>query len=273
MDWTKCIVCQKDKKKELTQCPANSKRKDVGAGYSSFVSNLKAFQELHIEPTPYINVSLLDQGNGIEQTLNDNKAVWHKSCRDIFSNTKLERAKKRKLSEIDLESGVDYNITETTTTSFSPIKPRRSLTDSLVQPEIHCFFCEKSDDATNLHAASMLEVDQKVRECAFLLQDSRLIAKLSAGDLIAIDAKYHAKCLVSLYNRARKLKSSTSKSNELQMTTTDLDELAFAEVIAYIDEFLECEELAVLKLSELAAFYQLKQQELGVHNVKVNATR
>ncbi|KXJ17320.1 hypothetical protein AC249_AIPGENE16297 [Exaiptasia diaphana] len=141
---------EKKDKKELTQCPANSKRKDVGAGYSSFVSNLKAFQELHIDPTPYINVSLLDQ-------------------------------------------------------------------DSLVQP-VHCFFCEKSDDATNLHAASMLEVDQK-------------------------------------------------------MTTTDLDELAFAEVIAYIDEFLECQALAVLKLSELAAFYQLKQQELGVHSVKVNATR
>ena len=44
----------------------------------------------------------------------------------------------------------------------------------------------------------MLEVDEKVRECAILLQDGKLVAKLSAGDLIAIDAKYHVKCLVSL---------------------------------------------------------------------------
>ena len=119
----------------------------------------------------------------------------------------------------------------------------------------------------------MLEVDEKVRECAILLQDGKLIAKLSAGYLIAIDAKYHAKCLVSLYNRARKFKSSTSKSNQPQMPTTDLDELAFAELIAYIDYFLQCEDLAALKLSELATFYQIKQQELGIDHGNVNKTR
>ena len=33
------------------------------------------------------------------QTLSDRKASWHKSCRDLFSNTKLKRATKRKLDE------------------------------------------------------------------------------------------------------------------------------------------------------------------------------
>ena len=40
-----------------------------------------------------------------------------------------------------------------------------------------------------------------MRKYAHDLQDENL-AKLSAGDLIAQEAKYHAKCLTNLYNRA-----------------------------------------------------------------------
>lgn len=95
------------------------------------------------------------------------------------------------------------------------------------------FFCDTVDSQLNLHAASTLEVDQKVRECAFLLNDSKLIAKLSAGDLIAIEARYHAKCLVGLYNQARQSNSPTTKHTV--KSQVELDELAFAEIIAYVD--------------------------------------
>ena len=61
-----------------------------------------------------------------------------------------------------------------------------------------------------------------MRECAFLLKDNNLIAKLSAGDLIAIEAKYHAKCLVGLYNRARQSNSPTKK--RAVKSQVDLDE-------------------------------------------------
>ena len=77
------------------------------------------------------------------------------------------------------------------------------------------------------------------------MKDSNLTAKLSTGDLILIDAKYHSKCLVSLYNRASQLK--VQPANHTMSSPIDLDELAFAEFIAYIDESLEVEELAVLK--------------------------
>jgi hypothetical protein len=46
-------------------------------------------------------------------------------------------------------------------------------------------------------------VDARVREYATALQDQKLLAKLSEGDLVAIEAKYHPACLVLLYNRAR----------------------------------------------------------------------
>jgi hypothetical protein len=68
------------------QCSANSKRKDAGAGYTSFATNVEALQSLGITPAN-LNVSYLDEGEGIEGTLRKRKAVWHKSCRDIFSHT------------------------------------------------------------------------------------------------------------------------------------------------------------------------------------------
>ena len=62
------------------------------------------------------------------------------------------------------------------------------------------FFCDESGD---LHEASTLSLDSRVRNCAYILQDSRLLAKLGSHDMIALEAKYHSSCLVSLYNRAR----------------------------------------------------------------------
>ena len=36
------------------------------------------------------------------------------------------------------------------------------------------------------------------------------MAKLSAGNIIAIEAKYHCKCLVALYNRAARHNEETN---------------------------------------------------------------
>ncbi|CAG2239698.1 unnamed protein product [Mytilus edulis] len=53
--------------------------------------------------------------------------------------------------------------------------------------------------------------DTRVREYAVKLNDTLLFAKLSAGDLIAQEAKYHSKCLVSLYNRASRIEMKNDK--------------------------------------------------------------
>ena len=74
MDWEQCLICQERTKEDL-QCPANSKKKDAGAGYTSFVSNLEEFQSLGNTPT-IINVNNLDEGHGREHTLREKKASW-----------------------------------------------------------------------------------------------------------------------------------------------------------------------------------------------------
>ena len=45
IDWTKCVLCQKDSDNELI-CAANSKRHDVGAGYRYVSANCGNFMNL-----------------------------------------------------------------------------------------------------------------------------------------------------------------------------------------------------------------------------------
>ncbi|CAB3979532.1 Hypothetical predicted protein [Paramuricea clavata] len=263
MDWKLCIICQRSTKEAL-QCPARSKRKDAGAGYFSFIRSALGYRaEIGIEVTQ-IDI----ESPGIEQTLTIHNASWHKSCRDLYNNTKLERAKKRKLAKTDK----DEDRPDEEPSSSSPVKSRRSsiLTGPVAAQNLQCFFCDKQDSPDNLHCASTLEVDRRVRDCARLLNDSSLIAKLSTGDLIAMEAKYHANCLASLYNKTRPIRKKSSKSSD--ELPVDVEKLAFAELIAYIEDILEVE-TAVLTLSELVRFYQYKLKELEADCGKVNSTR
>lgn len=66
-----------------------------------------------------------------------------------------------------------------------------------------CFFCNELAGSADIHSASTYNIDTNVRKCALELEDTALLAKLAAGDMIAIEAKYHHHCLRSLYNRAR----------------------------------------------------------------------
>ena len=92
--------------------------------------------------------------------------------------------------------------------------------------------------------------------------------------MVAIEAKYHAKCLVGLYNQAKKLKFSLNSENAASYKPIDIEELVFSELVTFIDESLEVEEPAMLKLSDLMKFYSSKLSTLGgEHHDRINATR
>ena len=78
----------------------------------------------------------LDENEAFEQTLLHNKASWHKSCGDLYNNTKLERAKKRKLAEAAAEEIIDETEEEIPS---SPVKARRSSVERY-NPQRQCFF-------------------------------------------------------------------------------------------------------------------------------------
>ena len=97
IDWNKCMMCQKDSQ-EILQCPAESKRKDLGAGYISLATNIKRFEELKYLPMK-LDIEKLSEGQRLEDTLLKRKAKVHKTCKDKFSNLKLLRAEKRKSAD------------------------------------------------------------------------------------------------------------------------------------------------------------------------------
>ena len=157
-----------EKERESLQCPANSKRTDLGAGYKSLAENLLLFNELEMVPFA-INLEQLNDGSGVENTLLKNKASWHKSCKDKVNSTKLKRAQKRRKHEEDA-------------TSHSPVKTRRtSLAGEgrLNENESKCLFCNDVAGPSGLHKASTFEIDRSVRESAIKLKDTDLLAKLT----------------------------------------------------------------------------------------------
>lgn len=62
------------------------------------------------------------------------------------------------------------------------------------------FFC--SAGGSDLRQVLTFAVDAKVHKCATILGDSILLGKLSQGDMIAMEVKYHPACLLSLYYKA-----------------------------------------------------------------------
>lgn len=87
----------------------------------------------------------------------------------------------------------------------------------------------------------------------FLVHNTKLLAKLSPGDMVALEAKYHTKCLVSLYDNARKAKAEGLKGTDPKET---LSGIVFAELVMYIEEVhLDGETAPVLKLADLTKLY------------------
>ncbi|CAB3979700.1 Hypothetical predicted protein [Paramuricea clavata] len=173
-------------------------------------SNLSQLHELQANPFGF-DINELDDGSGIA-TLTVNKACWHKSCRNKINTAEVKRVAKRKE---DKDEDND---------SIKSVAKMRSLTEDKSIFESGCFFCDKPGG--NLRRASTLEVDTKVRKYATKLNDTSLLTKLAAGDMVAIDAIYHTKCIVAFYNRVR---WNHSKTNEEQENSR-LHAIAFAEL-------------------------------------------
>ena len=73
-NWTKGINCHMHKEEQFVRCPANSTRSCV-SGYETFVSNLLEFERLGEIPLG-VDPKRLDDGEGIQQTLENHMACW-----------------------------------------------------------------------------------------------------------------------------------------------------------------------------------------------------
>ena len=114
-----------------------------------------------------------------------------------------------------------------------------------------------------------MDLDRKIRDCALELQDSRILAKLSAGDLVALEASYHRSCLISFYRRAEK-----THEKEEDDENGVLNGIALAELVDYIQNAkLKSEKSLIFKLSHLCDLYKQKLSELGLEVTRIHSTR
>lgn len=253
-DWDQCVLCQQVTS-EVLKCPADSKRSMDGAGYKTLADNLLAFRKIDCLPSRMF--SWLEEDENIDETLKIHKAKWHDSCRLQYNKTKLQRAVKRKVPPAE-----NIDIPKKYT--------RQSSVQSCNETE-QCFFCGKPANASeSLRHAATFGLDDHVRECAIQLQDQNLLAKLSTGDLIALEAKYHAQCLVSLYNRARQTKGS---EEQMDSCTTNQG-IALAELVTYIEDArADSEIVPIFKLADLVRMYTTRVEQLGTSlGGRVNST-
>ena len=118
------------------------------------------------------------------------KAIYHKDCLSKYNQSHLDRLKNKRRSEKPCE-----------TEPSSSRRLTRRLDPALNFADI-CFFCDNRDGSEILHECRTLYLDMRVRKLAQDMMDTKLLNKLSEGDMVAIEAKYHGSCLVKLYNKA-----------------------------------------------------------------------
>lgn len=229
---------------------------------------------------PHLLSSCVGAADSLAGTFKSNCAKWHKSCRNNFSARQLGRksasAEKRssaaRVSNVEIRDPASENTGIKRVCTRSEFKCENPLRATVPV----CLFCDMPEDAHHpLHEVSTLDmVDKRVQECALVLSDNRLLAKLATGDMVAIEAKYHANCLAQLYNRRRsfereRFKQFTSARNERH------DSIAFAELTAYINDIRQVEGIfPVFKLVDLKNMYTNRLQQFDASAVThVNSTR
>lgn len=260
LDWELCVLCQDDTPEPL-QCPASSKRTDTGAGYKSLTANLVQFNELG-EFAQCVDLRRLDEGQGILATLTVHRAKLHKSCKDKYNNTKLQRALKRRHSKDGPVPSTSAEVSKRTRSNIACVD---------IENDDTCFFCHQELDS-EYRQAETLELDKRVRKAAECLGDTTLLAQLSTGDMVAREAKYHAKCLVALYNRVR----AAQKDAAQEQTSSDvISAIVLAELVTYIEETVNEEDVAhVFKMADLTKLYNARMEQLGVQtDQRVHTTR
>lgn len=129
-------------------------------------------------------------------------------------------------------------------------------------------FCD--EQGNDLHQVLTLEVDRDVKEMAVQMQDSQLIAKL-AGDMVAIEAKYHSKCM---HAYKRKYTAYVRNCTETETSTNDdsaAEARTFAELISFMESSAESGTL-LFKLSSFHDLYVSRLRNLTLISLSIKPT-
>ena len=93
INWNICILCQIDDGETLIN-PTKRKGNVGDDGYATLDSNLNKLSSLHSLPFT-LDLSSIDNGSGIGNTLRNHSAKWHSTCYKKCSNREVVPAEKR----------------------------------------------------------------------------------------------------------------------------------------------------------------------------------
>lgn len=251
-NWNLCALCQKEGAKEdILKCPAD-RPGDSDTMYIEKADLLSEFQKMNSQK---YNWDRLNEDGGIGKTFIKQRAKWHKTCSLKFTKTMLKRDQLKRKSTDKTEND----------DSTTPKRPRHSRKTLDFKSDI-CFFCDTCDEADNLREVRTFQLDYRVRKCAENIQDLSLLAKLSAGDMIAQEAKYHAKCLLNLY------RETARSDRDYNDADAHFKGAALAELISYINDENESNDHKVFRLKDLVNLYKDRLNDMGVKTNYVRST-
>ena len=213
-DWGKCIICQKDTNEHLRFFPCTRYDWLIQQTCIKFLDNVQRFRAIDALP-----VELYFTADESAENFASHCASWHKRYHLKFNKTKLERATKAEKR------------------SHSPDIKERRLSKRQAFDAEKCVLCLKGVQEAEgvLHEVQMFQQDTNIRNNATELSDTEILSRISCGDMIASEAKYHLSCLTKLGNRYRTFIRKEKKTEE--NTDDNMSECrAFIELRRYIEE-------------------------------------
>lgn len=241
INYNVCVFCQ-SKKAEKLKNPAN-------AGDTSTISSTyKNISDLLSSYKKYNLLSKYEHLNEMTTWFLDFEqynAKWHKSCRLKFSVGKLNK----KIGDAKNDAPVVRK----------KVRSKAKETNKNV-----CLFCEEAD-GRQLRQCYTIELDHKIRTLSKNSEQySHVTAKLSEGDMVATESKYHLACLTNFYKRTERLQNPEELCNDV----------AFDEVYKRISDWMRSEEEEnLLFLKNLHSLFVSIMKEANEDDTSINRTR
>lgn len=235
-----CVLCQEKTNEELV-CPLDNPVGVRGAEtYKDIISLVNQFRDIDAAPHP--NLELPD-----EATMQANRASWHKTCRQLYKASALDRAKTR------------YSK------ALQPLRkrPRRASTET---NRNLCLFCNETTSKDD-HSFQKVSLTEDIHDKAVSLGEDRIVARLAEGDLVAIEAKYHRNCYTKFNRRHYEMQMNTKQCQGTQ----DTEIIVENELLQFVNEEIAggCRIFALQDLTDMMT-ERLEQHEI---RKKVNCTR
>ena len=252
-DWGLCCFCQSEKSEKLKhpyeKVCYHQAYETIEKDFTNFLSNNLML------PYGMTKECLIGEGEEcISKSLLNNKAVYHKTCRDNIRSHIVERKlEKRRKDEA-----------EASHSNYSPKKTRRSFDAKCDRKQPQCIYCHLHQEDNSEPISTSVSDGEKLKKMAMEAQNWIVYARISAAfDATVGGFYYHKSCYRKLANEARAAKSK--KSKETKTTPLPYDPLVMAELIA----FIQCNG-SVMKLADLRNLYSQRLQQVRSDWLTVN---